>query len=75
MAFHHVAIATRDTEANHRFYTEATGFELAKVEVAKTPKGGWAKHLFYETGEGQMIAFWELHDDTLPQPTPITHGT
>src|SRR4029453_14069574 len=75
MAFHHGAVATRDTEANHRFYTDATGFELVKVEVAKTPAGGWAKHLFYETGGGQMIAFWELHDDSFPQPTPTAIST
>lgn len=76
MAFHHVAVATRDTEANHRFYTEATGFELVKVEVAKTPEGGWAKHLFYQTGDdGEMIAFWELHDDTLPKPAPTAIST
>jgi catechol 2,3-dioxygenase-like lactoylglutathione lyase family enzyme len=76
MPFHHVAIATRDTEANHRFYAEATGFELAKVEIGRTETaGGWAKHLFYETGGGELIAFWELHDDTLPQPTPSALST
>jgi catechol 2,3-dioxygenase-like lactoylglutathione lyase family enzyme len=68
MGFHHVAVATRDPQANHRFYTEATGFELAKVITAKSPEsGGWAKHLFYDTGNGELIAFWDLHDDTLPQ--------
>src|SRR6185503_17027200 len=25
---------------------------------------GWAKHLFYDTGDG-MIAFWDLNDETL----------
>lgn len=59
MAFHHVAIAVRDLEATHRFYTEAMGFRLAKVEVAPVPEGGWARHLFYDTGSG-MIAFWDL---------------
>src|SRR2546421_509771 len=33
MAFHHVALATRDLEATHRFYTEAMGFELVKAVV------------------------------------------
>jgi catechol 2,3-dioxygenase-like lactoylglutathione lyase family enzyme len=67
MGVHHLAFATRDVEATHRFYTEAMGFELVKVEVGKTD-GGWAKHLFYSTGEprDQMIAFWDLHDPTLP---------
>ena len=75
MAFHHVAVATRDTEATHHFYTEACGFELAKAIAAKSPEGGWAKHLFYETGGGQLIAFWELHDESLPQPIPSAIAT
>ena len=62
MAFHHVAIATRDLEATHRFYTEAMGFELAKVVAGKSPEGGWAKHVFYRTPGGDLIAFWDLHD-------------
>ena len=62
MGFHHVAIATKDVEANHVFYTEAMGFELAKVEVARVGREGWARHLFYDTGDGAMIAFWDFHD-------------
>ena len=68
MGFHHLALVTRDTTATHDFYTEAMGFHLAKVEVGATPEGGWAKHFFYETGGQGMIAFWELHDDTIPEP-------
>jgi catechol 2,3-dioxygenase-like lactoylglutathione lyase family enzyme len=54
-------------EATHHFYTEVMGFELAKVVAAPTPVGGWAKHVFYETGspDGGMIAFWDLHVDSL----------
>jgi catechol 2,3-dioxygenase-like lactoylglutathione lyase family enzyme len=66
MGFHHVAFACRDLAATHRFYTEACGFELVKAVVGPTDKpGGWAKHLFYDTGGGPMIAFWELHDDRM----------
>ena len=65
MGFHHVALATRDAAATHAFYTDATGFELAKVEVASTPSGGWAKHFFYDTGGDGLIAFWELHDERI----------
>ena len=50
LGFHHVAVATRDLESSHRFYTEAMGFELVKVVTGKTPEGGWSKHAFYETG-------------------------
>jgi catechol 2,3-dioxygenase-like lactoylglutathione lyase family enzyme len=61
MAFQHVALATRDIDATHRFYTEVMGFTLVKAVVAPTPNGGWARHAFYDTGDG-MIAFWDLHD-------------
>ncbi|MSO36630.1 MAG: VOC family protein [Acidimicrobiia bacterium] len=69
MAMHHVAIATRDADSTHRFYTEAMGFELAKVEVANTATGGWARHLFYDTGDG-MIAFWDLDKAKLNEFDP-----
>ena len=67
MGFHHVAVATRDLRATHRFYTEAMGFELVKVVVAPTgsPGGGWAKHVFYDTGDGELFAVWELHDEAI----------
>ena len=56
--------------ATHIFYTEAMGFELVKVEKARTPSEGWAKHFFYQTGEGELMAFWELHDSSLPAEFP-----
>jgi catechol 2,3-dioxygenase-like lactoylglutathione lyase family enzyme len=63
MAFHHVAITTRDLDATHRFYTDVMGFELVKVEAAPAPEGGWARHLFYDTGAGECLAVWDVHDD------------
>lgn len=66
MGWHHVALATHDIEATHRFYSEVMGFRLVKTVVNRTERGGWAKHLFYETGQDEYIAFWDLHDDTIP---------
>ncbi|MGH9138687.1 MAG: VOC family protein [Acidimicrobiales bacterium] len=81
MAFHHVAYAVRDLAAAHRFFTEACGFELVKSNAAPTDHpGGWAKHLFYDTGAeaasaadgqpGPMIAVWELHDERMADFDP-----
>lgn len=70
MAFHHVAVATRDLEATHRFYSEAMGFELVNVDVIPYMKHGWARHLFYDTGNGEMLAIWDLHDEALPDFDP-----
>ncbi len=77
MGFHHVALATNDTEATHRFYTEVMGFELVKVVASETPNegDGFSKHFFYSTasndpgepasGDAGMIAFWEIHDPVI----------
>ena len=70
MGFHHLAVATRDAVANDIFYERVMGFRLVKVEPGQTPGGGWAKHLFYDTGGNGMIAFWELHDDDDRQRLP-----
>jgi catechol 2,3-dioxygenase-like lactoylglutathione lyase family enzyme len=63
MPFHHVAITTRDLQATHTFYTEVMGFRLRKAEAAPAPEGGWARHLFYDTGDGTCLAVWDVHDD------------
>ena len=63
MGFHHVAITTRDADATHAFYTEVMGFGLVRVEAAAGAEGGWARHLFYDTGNGECLAVWELHDN------------
>ncbi len=71
MGFHHLALATRDIKATHEFYTAAMGFELVKVVVGPAGKRGFAKHLFYDTGNGELIAFWDLHDpDLAPDWSP-----
>ena len=75
MGFHHTAVATRDLQATHKFYSEAMGFELVKVIANPTEGGGWAKHAFYEISKDEYIAFWDLHDDTLPDFDPaISRG-
>ncbi|MGQ0803854.1 MAG: VOC family protein [Actinomycetota bacterium] len=63
MSFHHVALATRDIEATHAFYTDVMDFDLVKVDAVPTEGGGWARHLFYATHGQGLIAFWDIHDD------------
>jgi catechol 2,3-dioxygenase-like lactoylglutathione lyase family enzyme len=70
MAFHHVAIVCTDLEATHRFYSESMGFQLVNVDTIPFLEGGWARHLFYDTGNGEMLAIWDLHSDQLPPFNP-----
>jgi catechol 2,3-dioxygenase-like lactoylglutathione lyase family enzyme len=57
MAFHHLAMATRDIKGIDHFYREVMGFDLKKVEIGPTPEGSWAKHFFYEIEPDHFIAF------------------
>jgi catechol 2,3-dioxygenase-like lactoylglutathione lyase family enzyme len=63
MAYHHLALATRDIAAIHAFYEGVMGFELVKVEVTRVNAGGWAKHYFYRMSgdDSCFIAFWEMY--------------
>jgi catechol 2,3-dioxygenase-like lactoylglutathione lyase family enzyme len=65
MAYHHLALAVRDMTLTHAFYTRAMGFELAHVERTTTPEGGSGSHYFYDTGNGELLAFWELDDPAI----------
>lgn len=62
MGISHIALAVKDIQATHAFYTEAMGFDLVKTEVVPKEAGGFARHLFYSTGSAvdQLIAFWDL---------------
>ena len=74
MSFHHIALATTDLAATDRFYREAMGFDLVRVDVVSTEGGGWAKHAFYDTGTDGLIAFWDIHDDTIGDFDPAMSG-
>jgi catechol 2,3-dioxygenase-like lactoylglutathione lyase family enzyme len=65
MSFHHLAITTKDLPGTHRFYTEAAGFALAKVDVLDSPVGGWMRHALYDTGDGSVLAVLEFNDDSM----------
>ncbi len=57
---HHVAYACRDLEATNRFYEELMGFPLVHTEIGAVGDG-FMRHVFYDTGEGGMLAFFDVH--------------
>ncbi|BBX62575.1 hypothetical protein MSAS_17490 [Mycobacterium saskatchewanense] len=64
MSIHHFAIATKDFDRAHRFYTEAMGFQLiagVKRQAIGGSGTGWTKHMFYDCGNGSTLAIWDLH--------------
>lgn len=57
---HHVAYACRDLEATNRFYEELMGFPLVHTEINRVGEG-FFRHVFYDTGAGGMLAFFDIH--------------
>ncbi len=58
---HHVAYATRDPEATYEFYAKKLGMPLVRTENHRLA-GGYFRHLFFDTGNGDALAFFEVHD-------------
>ena len=59
MALNHLALCTLDPESTHLFYTEVMGFEIAGIE-ADDQKGNKYKHVFYNTGSGVFLAYYDM---------------
>lgn len=58
--FHHVAYACRDIDATNHFYVDLMGMPLVHTEV-KEMETGFFRHVFYDTGDGTCLAFFDLH--------------
>lgn len=58
--FHHVAYACRDIEQTTAFY-ESLGMPLVHTESSASATGGFLRHVFFDTGDGSCLAFFDLH--------------
>ena len=58
--FHHIAYACKDIVETTKFY-EDLGFPLSYTEVAPHPSGGFLRHIFFDTGDGSCLAFFDVH--------------
>ena len=61
MPFHHVAYSTKDLEATRHFYEDLFGFPLVNTEFHDR-EDGWIKHVFFDSGNGQCIAFFAFEN-------------
>ena len=58
---HHIAFATRCTQATYDFYHSKLGMPLIHVENHRLKKG-YFRHFFFDMGMGQALGFFEVHD-------------
>jgi catechol 2,3-dioxygenase-like lactoylglutathione lyase family enzyme len=55
----HIGLATTDMDATQRFYEGVLGFPAVRCDRIRVKEGGAIRHVFFDTGAGQMIAFME----------------
>ena len=73
---HHFAWRCRNAEETRHFYEDLLGLPLVHVIKADTvPSTGELSpyvHVFFRLADGSNIAFFDLGDETAPQPSPNT---
>ena len=57
--FSHVGLSTLDLDATRDFYENVLGFKAVRCDVIKVKEGGQIRHIFFDTGRDQLIAFME----------------
>jgi catechol 2,3-dioxygenase-like lactoylglutathione lyase family enzyme len=54
---HHVGLVTLNIDRTIEFYTKKLGWEIGWCDIIEEPGGGKIKHVFFDTGDGTLIAF------------------
>lgn len=57
LGFNHIDLATKDMAATRAFYEGVLGFPVVRADIVELEAGGYAQHVFFDCGGGQMIAF------------------
>jgi catechol 2,3-dioxygenase-like lactoylglutathione lyase family enzyme len=57
--FSHIGLSTRDLDSTRDFYENTLGFKVARCDIIKIAEGGQIRHIFFDTGRDQLIAFME----------------
>jgi catechol 2,3-dioxygenase-like lactoylglutathione lyase family enzyme len=57
--FSHVGLSTLDLDKTREFYEGVLGFKPVIADTIKIKEGGRLRHIFFDTGRDQLIAFLE----------------
>jgi catechol 2,3-dioxygenase-like lactoylglutathione lyase family enzyme len=57
--FSHIGLSTHDLDATREFYENVLGFRAVRCDIIKVKEGGRIRHVFFDTGRDQLIAFME----------------
>jgi len=57
--FSHIGLSTLDLDRTREFYERILGFKAVRCDILKVKEGGQIRHIFFDTGRDQLIAFME----------------
>jgi catechol 2,3-dioxygenase-like lactoylglutathione lyase family enzyme len=57
--FSHVGLSTLDLDRTRDFYENVLGFKAVRCDIMRIAEGGQIRHIFFDTGDGQLLAFME----------------
>ena len=60
--FSHIGLSTRDLDKTRDFYEHVLGFKVVRCDILKIEEGGQIRHIFFDTGREQLLAFMEPQD-------------
>jgi len=57
--FSHIGLSTLDLDRTRDFYENVLGFKAVRCDIIKVKEGGRIRHVFFDTGRDQLLAFME----------------
>jgi catechol 2,3-dioxygenase-like lactoylglutathione lyase family enzyme len=57
--FSHIGLSTHDLDATREFYEGVLKFKAVRCDILKIKEGGQVRHIFFDTGRDQLLAFME----------------
>ena len=57
--FSHIGLSTLDLDKTRDFYENVLGFKAVRCDTIKVQEGGQIRHIFFDTGRDQLMAFME----------------
>ncbi len=57
--FSHIGLSTLDLDKTREFYEGVLGFKPVRCDTITIKEGGKIRHIFFDTGRDQLIAFME----------------
>jgi catechol 2,3-dioxygenase-like lactoylglutathione lyase family enzyme len=57
--FSHIGLSTLDLDKTRDFYEDVLGFKPVVADTIDVKEGGHLRHIFFDVGRGQLIAFLE----------------